>query len=57
MSHERIDRRSMELHRAIAEKLRRHPELMEIAHDNLRRWSVRPSCSQYYLAEWQKMLQ
>src|SRR5690242_19174189 len=32
--HQRVDRRSLEMHRAIAEKLRAHPELLEIALEN-----------------------
>ena len=38
--HRRIDRRSLELHRAIAAKLRAHPALIEIARDHLWRWST-----------------
>jgi hypothetical protein len=39
--HQRIDQRSLALHRAIAEKLRANPALIEIARDNLDRWSLR----------------
>jgi hypothetical protein len=38
---QRIDRRSLALHRAMAAKLRARPELMEIARDNLNRWTQR----------------
>ena len=57
MNHTTIDRRSLELHRAIAAKLRQQPELIEIAHDNLRRWSAAPgSRSQPYWNAWREIL-
>ena len=54
--HRRIDRRSLELHRAIATKLRAHPALLEIARDNLTRWSASNSRSQPYWDAWQEIL-
>jgi hypothetical protein len=54
--HERIDRRSLGLHRAIAEKLRANPELLAIAYDNLDRWSVLPGGSQPYWDAWREIL-
>jgi hypothetical protein len=54
--HERIDRRSLEMHRAVAAKLRTHPELLEIAHDNLTRWSTSGSRSQPYWDAWREIL-
>ena len=54
--HQRIDRRSLELHRAIAAKLRAQPELLAIAHDNLARWSVVNSRSQPYWDAWREIL-
>jgi hypothetical protein len=54
--HQRIDARSLALHRAIGEKLRARPELMAIAHDNLERWSKPGNRSQYYWDEWRKIL-
>ena len=36
--HQRIDRRSLAMHRAIAGKLRADPSLLAIAHENLDRW-------------------
>ena len=36
--HAEIDRRNLEHDRAIAAALRRHPELVEVARDNLKRW-------------------
>ena len=36
--HERIDQRSLALHRAIANKLQADPRLLGIARDNIARW-------------------
>lgn len=44
------------MHRAIAEKLRACPELMEVAFDNLRRWSAGAGHSQPYLEAWSELL-
>jgi hypothetical protein len=55
--HQRIDRRSLELHRAIAAKLRTHPELIGIARDNLARWSANESRSQPYWDAWREILE
>jgi hypothetical protein len=54
--HERLDRRSLAMHRAIAEKLRARPELIEIAIDNLDRWSAIASRSQRYWDTWREIL-
>ena len=54
--HQRVDRRSLELHRAIAEKLRAHPELLEIAQDNLTRWSQTQTHSRPYWDAWRTIL-
>ena len=54
--HQRIDRRSLELHRAIAAKLRAHPELIGIARDNLARWTVAGGRSQPYWDAWREIL-
>ena len=37
--HQRIDARSLAMHRAIAGKVRANPQLVEVARDNIRRWS------------------
>ena len=55
--HQRIDARSLALHRAIAEKLRADPSLLAIAHDNLDRWSAVKDHSQPYLDAWRAILQ
>jgi hypothetical protein len=54
--HHRIDRRSLALHRAIAEKLRADPSLLAVAHDNLDRWSKQNGRSQPYLDAWRELL-
>ena len=54
--HQRIDQRSLALHRAIADKLRVHPELLDIARDNLDRWTLAESRSQPYWDTWRKIL-
>jgi len=54
--HQRIGRRSLELHRAIAAKLRVHPELLDIARDHLARWSAAHGRSQPYWDAWREIL-
>jgi len=55
--HERIDQRSLAMHRAIAAKLRHDPGLIAIALDNLDRWSRKRVRAQPYLDEWREILQ
>jgi hypothetical protein len=54
--HDRIDRRSLALHRAIAAKLRANPALLEIARDNIERWSMARGRSQPYWDVWREIL-
>ncbi len=54
--HQRIDERSLALHRAIAEKLRANPSLVDVARENLDRWSERNGRSQPYWDEWRNLL-
>lgn len=54
--HQRIDRRSLEMHRAIASKLRAHPALLGIAVENLDRWSASAGRSQPYFEAWREIL-
>jgi hypothetical protein len=54
--HARVDARSIELHSAIAEKLRADPALLEIAHANLARWIAQGGRSQPYWTRWQELL-
>lgn len=56
MPHDRLERRSLALHRAIAAKLGAHPDLLAIAHDNLDRWSRMGGRSQPYWDQWRAML-
>ena len=55
-AHQRVDRRSVALHRAIAEKLRADPAVLKIARDNLDRWSTPGSRSQRYWDAWRDIL-
>jgi len=57
MSPDRLERRSLELHRAIAAKLRAQPELLAIAHENIQRWSAQGGRSQPYLDTWRVILE
>jgi hypothetical protein len=54
--HPRIDRRSLALHRAIADRLRADPALIEIARENLDRWSQERGRSQPYWDAWREIL-
>jgi len=54
--HLRLDRRSLALHRAIAAKLRADPSLLNIARDNLDRWSQQQGRSQPYWDAWRRFL-
>jgi hypothetical protein len=54
--HRRLDRRSLELHRAIAAKLQARPALLEVALDNLERWSASAGRSQPYWEAWREIL-
>ena len=59
MSHSDTDQVSLELARRVARRLRRQPELIDLARANLTRWSLRnaaaPSLLRCY-AEWQQIL-
>ena len=54
--HQRLDQRSLALHRAIAEKLRANPSLLQIARDNLERWAATAGRSQPYFDAWREIL-
>lgn len=54
--HERIDQRSIAMHRAIAAKLVAHPELLAVANENIERWSATAIDSLPYLQAWREML-
>ena len=57
VSHERIDQRSIAMHRAIAEKLRANPALLEIARENITRWAPAAGRSRHYLDAWLEVLE
>jgi hypothetical protein len=54
--HQLIETRSLRLHQAIAEKLRRNPDLIRRAYENIGRWKRINSFPQPYLDEWQAVL-
>lgn len=54
--HHRIDRRSLELHRAIAAKLRQQPGLLAVAAENLDRWQAGAGRSAIYLKTWREIV-
>jgi hypothetical protein len=54
--HQRIDRRSLAMHQAIADKLRADPSLLAVARENLARWSKANGSSQPYWDAWQEIL-
>jgi len=59
VSHELIDEISLELGRCTAARLRQQPELLQLAHENLARWSrlnaSAPALLRCY-AEWRELL-
>jgi len=54
--HDRIDARSLAMHRAIAEKLRADPGLLAIAFDNIARWRPTAGRATWYLDRWEELL-
>ncbi|MGH9658964.1 MAG: hypothetical protein ACRD96_10505 [Bryobacteraceae bacterium] len=54
--HRRIDERSRALHRAIAEKLSRQPDLLQRARENLDRWMASGGSAMPYWRTWQQIL-
>ena len=55
-SHNWVDQRSLALARAIADKLRRDPALLEVARENIRRWKVSLHPWPPALQEWESVL-
>lgn len=57
MRHQDIDRRSIALHQAVAEKLRQDPSLLAIALANLDSWETRGAGhAQPYLEAWRQII-
>lgn len=54
--HVRIEARSLAMHRAIAEKVRKNPRLLEAAGENIRRWR-RQGVDVTAFAEWEAILE
>lgn len=54
--HRLLEQRSLMLHRAMADKLRADPTLIEIARTNIARWKSRNAFPQPYLDEWLAVL-
>ena len=50
--HDRLDARSLALHRLVARKLLSDPSLLDTARANLRRWQQRDGMPSQALAEW-----
>jgi hypothetical protein len=56
-THQEIDRRSLALHRLVAERVMRDPALFEKARLTLARWRQTVSvASQPYLEEWERLI-
>jgi hypothetical protein len=55
-SHAWIDARSLALAKAVAEKIRRDPALLQRALDNLARWKERRSTWPRCLSEWEEII-
>jgi hypothetical protein len=54
--HDRLDERSLALHRLIARKLLANPALLDKARANLRRWRRSNSSPSPALTEWEEIL-
>ena len=53
-SHQWIDQRSLALHEAVAAKLEAHPQLLDVARQNLERWLQQNPATA--LREWRRIL-
>ena len=57
-SHQDIDRRSLALHKLVAEKIRKNPELFEIAKNNVVEWrKIKDRSQKSYIDEWERILE
>lgn len=54
--HNRLDERSLALHRLIAEKVLANPALLDKARGTVRRWQESHSSPSLALAEWEQIL-
>ena len=55
LNHFQIDERSLALHRAVAQRLKENPTLLEIARNNLERWCQEGGMRSYW-TEWKNIL-
>jgi hypothetical protein len=55
-AHRVLDRRSLALHRLVADKLRADPALLQRARSTLERWMAQPTPARPYLEEWQRLI-
>lgn len=53
-SHKWIDERSLALHQAVAAKLEAHPQLLDVARQNVDRWLLHNTAAA--LREWRRIL-
>ena len=56
LTHQQIEERSIFLHRAVAQRIREDPAVLEVARHNLRRW-IGQQGEQLYWTEWEKILE
>jgi hypothetical protein len=54
--HQRLDERSLALHRLVAQKLQDAPTLLDKARDNLRRWQQANGPPSLALVEWERII-
>ncbi len=50
------EERSIAYHRAIAERMRDHPEILENARRRVQEWSASRECGRFYVGKWQEIL-
>lgn len=55
-SHRLHDARSLAMHTVIAQKIDRNPALLQVAHNNLRRWTEQRGSLPPALEEWRALL-
>jgi hypothetical protein len=55
-SHRLAEARSLELHRAVAARLRSEPELLERARERVAGWRSSGTVSEHYVEAWTKLL-
>lgn len=54
--HRRLDARSLEMHKVIAQKLKKNPELIEKARQNIRQWKEQSPSLTGALDEWEQII-